>query len=451
MKNLSSDSAYKNSNRDKQYSYETRHTKESKGSKADSKVSGKSSSGEGSQQANASRMAMVAKNAANTTTSKHKSSTPSSAISVAVAASTPADYDEHQRISTSTATVGKGATRRSQVQAVQPTLRTIDKAFIDAEPTDLQVESAIGVCSEWVRADRGTQITSQSRFWSKVFNLHLDPGLDTDHTRNPSVTLCFNSKGKNSSVAFQLQLNPHKFSKANTDQLILLWESLFPFGYRDVRSSARFSRLDEAADAPGLLDNLIFDRKASQTREHYFIRTDRKGLIQTGYIGEATAAVHGTIYNRHLAELFRNQRGAVVPLNEESATQILRQVGGLIRVESRRNLHPKLTYNELAGLPSSFAEYNLFDLSRLKPKDRNDYELMYYIELVRLRGLHGAKHRLLELHGKSAETKRKIMGFEERLARTQCEWWNQLDRTQQLGELFDSLPIKKFLSKIGSR
>jgi hypothetical protein len=451
MKNLSSDFAYKNSNRYQQYSNETRHTKESKSGKEDSQVSGKFGRDSSSQLADTSRKAIVAMHAASTATGKHQSSAPSSATSVAASASPYADHDELQRTNTSNTAAGKGAMRRSQVQAVQPTLRTIDKAFIDAEPTDLQVESAIEVCSERVRADRGTQITSQSRFWGKVFNLHLDPSLDTDHTRNPSVTLCFNSKGKNSSVAFQLQLNPHKFSKANTDQLIELWESLFPFGYRDVRTSARFSRLDEAADASGLLDNFIFDRKASQTREHYFIRTDRKGMIQTGYIGEATAAVHGTIYNRHLAELFRNQRGEVVPLNEETATQILRQVGGLVRVESRRNLHPKLTFEELADLPSSFAEYNLFDLSRLKPKDRNDYEFMYYIELVRLRGLHGAKHRLLELHGKSPETKRKIMGFEERLARTQCEWWNQLDRTQQLGALFDSLPIKKFLSKIGSR
>ena len=73
-----------------------------------------------------------------------------------------------------------------------------------------------------------------------------------------------------------------------------------------------------------------------------------------------------------------------------------------------------------------------------------------YTEIVRLRGMHGAKQRLFDMQGKTAETKRLIADYEQRLARAQCEWWTQLDRTQQLGKLLESLPANKFMKRIGS-
>lgn len=110
----------------------------------------------------------------------------------------------------------------------------------------------------------------------------------------------------------------------------------------------------------------------------------------------------------------------------------------------------KLTYAELLQTPSAFSEYYLFDLSRLPPRDRRDTAFVGYTEIVRLRGMHGAKQRLLNMHGKTAETKRLIADYEQRLARAQCEWWTQLDRTQQLGALLNALPVNKFMKLIGS-
>jgi hypothetical protein len=183
------------------------------------------------------------------------------------------------------------------------------------------------------------------------------------------------------------------------------------------------------------------------------IKTNRKGGIQSQYIGEATAASRGIIYDRELAELFRNDRGQAIPLNRETATQILehpKDSPTTIRVESRRVFEPKLTYTQFAQTPSAFSEFNVFDLSRLRPRDRQDSGFMLYIEWVRLRGVHGAKHKLFQLEGKTADTKRRIVEYEACLARAQCECWLQMDRMQQLGVLLDSLPVNSFLKRIGN-
>ena len=76
---------------------------------------------------------------------------------------------------------------------------------------------------------------------------------------------------------------------------------------------------------------------------------------------------------------------------------------------------------------------------------------MGYTEIVRLRGVHGAKQRMFEMLGKTATTKRQVTDYEQRLFRCQSEWWTQLDRTQQLGALLNDLPINEFLRKIGSK
>lgn len=341
---------------------------------------------------------------------------------------------------------------RKHARDLQPTLRTIDKVMIDAPLSDDEIESAIEVCKAWRKEGCAMQITNQSGYWQAVFVFYLEPDKDGGHTKNPSVTLYFQSRGNNSTVSFRLQLNPNHIDADHVPNLIAMWKQLFSFSWQDVRLAARFYRGDEAWDFTGVLDDILLDRKASQVRDNYFIKTNRKGGIQSQYIGEATAASRGIIYDRDLAELFRNQEGKAVPLNRETATQVLKQdkdAPTTIRVESRRVFEPKLTYAEFTQTPSAFVEFNVFDLSRLRPRDHRDTGFMLYVEWVRLRGVHGAKHRLFEMQGKTAETKRLIADYEQRLARAQCEWWMQLDREQQLGALLEKLPVNKFLKYIG--
>jgi hypothetical protein len=286
-----------------------------------------------------------------------------------------------------------------------------------------------------------------------VFVAYLGGSKSSDHSKNPSATLYFDYRGNAlANVPFRLQFNPHKLNAQHTNSLIDLWEGIWPIGWRELRSDARYFRMDEAADAAGDMDNLILDRKASQVTARYYTQTGRNGKIKTAYIGEDSAANGGALYDRYSAEVFRNADCEPVPLNRDTATHTLdqrRDVEGIIRVESRRVFATKLTYAELAKTPSAFSEYYLFDLSRLTPRDRRDLAFMGYTEMVRLRGMHGAKHRLFDMLGKTAETKLMIADYEQRLARCQCEWWTQIDRTQQLGKLLESLPVNKFMKKIG--
>jgi hypothetical protein len=336
---------------------------------------------------------------------------------------------------------------------VQPQLRTLDKAMVDAPATPEQVERAIDICKDMARIGDATRITNQSRNWQAVFAVHLNSQLHAGHSQNPSATLYFNYRGNaNADIPFRLQFNPHKIDARHTDALIDLWKSIWPIGWRELRRDARYFRMDEAADAAGSLDNLILDRKASQVTARYYTQTGRDGKIKTSYIGEDSAANGAALYDRYSAEVFRNADAEPVPLNRETATYTLDQIKdaeGIIRVESRRVFAQKLTYAELLQTPSAFSEYYLFDLSRLTPSDRRDTAFMGYTEMVRLRGMHGAKHRLLDMHGKTVATKRMIADYEQRLARCQCEWWTRLDRTQQLGKLLKSLPANKFLKRIG--
>ncbi len=335
-----------------------------------------------------------------------------------------------------------------------PKLRALDKAIIDAPATPEQVERAIDLCKEMVRAGSATRITNQSKNWQAVFVVYLNSQLPAGHSQNPSVTVYFNYRGNaKANVPFRLQLNPHKLDASHTQTLIRLWKTIFPIGWRELRHYARYFRVDEAVDAAGDLDSLILDRKASQVTIRYFTQTGRNGKIKTTYIGEQSAENGGALYDRYSAEVFRNADCEPVPLNRETATHTLDQVKdveGIIRVESRRVFATKLTYAELLQTPSAFSEYYLFDLLRLPPRDRRDAAFMGYTEIVRLRGMHGAKQRLLDMLGKTAETKRLIADYEQRLARAQCEWWTQFDRTQQLGTLLKALPVNKFMKKIGS-
>jgi hypothetical protein len=344
------------------------------------------------------------------------------------------------------------ATRKHQ-RDLQPTLRSIDKVMIDAPLSDDEIASAIEICKTWRKEGRATQITNQSGYWQAVYVFYLDPDRDASHSKNPSVTLYFQSRGNNSSVAFRLQLNPHHIERHHVQPLKHMWEQLFSYRWRDVRLAARIYRGDEAWDFGGVLDDILLDRKASQVKDNYFIKTNRKGGIQSQYIGEATAASRGIIYDRELAELFRNDRGQAVPLNRETATQILehpKDSPTTIRVESRRVFEAKLTYTQFAQTRSAFSEFNVFDLSRLRPRDRLDNGFMLYVEWVRLRGVHGAKHKLFQLQGENADTKRRIVEYEACLARTQCECWLQMDRVQQLGVLLNALPVNSFLKRIGN-
>jgi hypothetical protein len=336
---------------------------------------------------------------------------------------------------------------------IQPILRALDKAMVDAPATPEQVERAIDICKELVKAGDATRITNQSRNWEAVFVVPLDSQLPARHSQNPSVTLYFNYRGNvKANVPFRLQLNPHKLNTQHTVSLIELWKFIWPIGWREMRRDSRYYRVDEAADKQGDLDNLILDRKASQVMIRYFTQTGRNGKIKTSYIGEDSSENGGALYDRFSAEVFRNADGEPVPLNRDTATHVLDQlkdVDGVIRVESRRVFATKLTYAKLLQTPSAFSEFYLFDLSLLPPRDRRDTAFMGYTEIVRLRGMHGAKQRLFDMHGKTAETKRLIADYESRLARAQCEWWTQLDRTQQLGKLLESLPVNKFLKHIG--
>ncbi|HRK37287.1 MAG TPA: hypothetical protein PK347_02770 [Burkholderiaceae bacterium] len=332
----------------------------------------------------------------------------------------------------------------------QPLLRTLDKAETDAPASDEQVERAIDICKDMAKEKRAIRITNQSQNWQAVFAVPLDPDLPARHAQNPSVTLYFVYRRNNADVPFRLQLNPHKLNARHTDSLIDLWTRIWPVGWRELRAASRYHRVDEASDAFGDLDYQILDRKASQVTSRYYTQTGRGGKIKTAYIGEHSAENGGVLYDRFSSEVFRNADGDPVQLNRNTATHTFDQVEGVIRVESRRVFKPKLTYAELCQTPSALSEYFLFDLSRLPPSDRRDTAFMGYVEIVRLRGMHGAKHRLINMQGETAQTKRMIADYERRLASCQCEWWTQLDRTQQLGALLTSLPVNKFLKYIGT-
>jgi hypothetical protein len=330
-------------------------------------------------------------------------------------------------------------------------LRASDKAEIDAPASSDQVDRAIDICKEMAKAKRAIRITNQSQNWQAVFAVPLDAHLPARHFDNPSVTLYFvYRRNTKADIPFRLQLNPHKLSARHVDSLIELWTRIWPVGWRDLRTASRYHRVDEAVDAAGDLDDLVLDRKVSQVTAHFFTQTGRDGKIKTAYVGETSAENGAALYDRFSAEVFRNADGDPVPLNRDTATHTLDQVEGVIRVESRRVFKTKLTYAELCQTPSALSEYFLFDLSRLSLADRGDTAFMGYVEIVRLRGMHGAKHRLFHMHGETAQTKRMVQDYEARLARTQTEWWTQLDRTQQLGALLTSLPVNKFLKHIGT-
>lgn len=365
----------------------------------------------------------------------------------ALPASTNANRNERQQDSTHT-TASHAVPLRSA--KVQPLLRTLDKAMVDADVTPIQVDRAIELLKELAKKERVMRNTKESKNWKAVFVASLDSSLPYAHHQNPKVTLYFNYRGNaNANIPFRIQLNPHKLNARHVNSLIKLWERVFPIGTDDVYRKSAFFRIDEAADNAGCLDDWILDRKGSQVVTRFCTQTGRDGKIKTSYIGEDSAANGGALYDRYSAEVFRNADCEPVPLNRDTAMHTLDQVKGVVRVESRRVFATKLTYAELRQTPSAFSEYYLFDLSRLPARDRRDTAFMGYTDLVRLRGMHGAKHRLFDTLGKTAATKRMIADYEQRLARCQCEWWTQLDRTQQLGKLLESLPVNKFMKKIG--
>ena len=57
---------------------------------------------------------------------------------------------------------------------VQPQLRTLDKAMIDAPATLEQVERAIDICKQHVRTRDAKRITNQSQNWQAVFVAYLN-------------------------------------------------------------------------------------------------------------------------------------------------------------------------------------------------------------------------------------------------------------------------------------
>jgi hypothetical protein len=338
-----------------------------------------------------------------------------------------------------------GAQHKHAGNAHSIKLHSIDKLILDLELKGSELDDVVDQLKSLVTDKQIRRITNQSSFWKFVFFLKFDDHRASRFTKNVGVTFQCLPIGKNAKIKMQIVLNPALMDEQQVATFMQVWKTIFPARHHQMVARCRVCRLDEAIDVEVALDDLIVELGGALVSARYYTKTDRGGRIETMYTGGIESEHHGAAYNQGTADVFKNEAGLAVPLNAETADHTFVTREGCTRIESRRLFKDApLTIAEMLLLPSAMSEYQVLDLTRLRPRDR-DHGFVAYLDCVRLRGLRGARLHMLAQFKNSKAVKTLVADYEKCLSVTGAEWWSAVDHNRQMSVMLQAAPIWRFL------
>lgn len=220
----------------------------------------------------------------------------------------------------------------------------------------------------------------------------------------------------------QITLNPNQMEADDVQPFRDLLHRVLAFDADSLLAQLKCTRIDTCLDVENLpVNDLIVVFADARTQSTFYLASDRGGRVQTIYCGSAQSAEHACIYDQNDADDFKAQVGEKVSSPElrrvkvkEDAELGISKVpkSDRTRFEVRNVLNTPVTLRQLRTMKSAFEKFKVFRVAR-KPDKRLPLAFLTYLDMVRVRGLAGARLYVAE-HG-TREAQAEIEEHEQRL------------------------------------
>lgn len=291
----------------------------------------------------------------------------------------------------------------------------IDKLYLDLHLQAYELDAALDRARQLLRDGRLGKGSTQGTFFKHAFVLHLPSGAIVRFHMVPSNV----DKG----APMQVVLNPNQMEKGDSELVKEVFKTLFSVSARLIAANMLIRRIDVCIQLGLPIDDLIIDMEGVMSGAKVWVNTNRKGYVQTIYMGDVSSAHHGVAYDQLASDAYKRLVGEKPSRSKlrDNAELALDRKAGRTQLESRRNFEKPVTLAELAQIKAPFGKYRILEL---KGDAQNwDPSFSGYVDKVRLRGVHGARAHIQEQCGKSRLVTEQLLGWETRLNAMAAPWW----------------------------
>ncbi len=292
----------------------------------------------------------------------------------------------------------------------------IDKLYLNLHLQTYELDAALDRARQLLRDGRLGKGSTQGTFFKHAFVLHLPSGAIVRFHMVPNNT----DKG----APMQIVLNPNQMEKGDSDLLKEVFKTLFSVSARLIAANMLIRRIDVCIQLGLPIDDLVIDMEGVMSGAKVWVNTNRKGYVQTIYMGDVNSAHHGVAYDQLASDAYKRLVGEKPSRSKlrDNAELALDRKAGRTQLESRRNFEKPVTLAELAQIKAPFGRYRILELKG--DAQKWDPSFSGYVDKVRLRGVHGARAHIQEQCGRARPVSDQILQWEARLGAMAAPWWN---------------------------
>lgn len=291
----------------------------------------------------------------------------------------------------------------------------IDKLYLDLQLQAYELDAALDRARQLLRAGRLGKGSTQSTFFKNAFVLHLPSSA--------IVRFHMVANNRDKGAPMQIVLNPNQMENGDSELVKDVFKALFPTNSRLIATNMLIRRIDVCIQLGLPIDDLIINLEGVMSGAKVWVTTNRKGYVQTIYMGDVNSAHHGVAYDQLASDAYKRLVGEKPSRSKlrDNAELAIERKAGRTQLESRRNFEKPVTLAELAQIKAPFGNYRILEL---KGDAKNwDPSFSGYVDKVRLRGVHGARAHIQEQCGKSRPVTEQLLEWEARLNVMAAPWW----------------------------
>lgn len=327
------------------------------------------------------------------------------------------------------------------LKSAPPSIGTmaIDKLVLDVPASEVDVETALERARQICRTGALTRGSTKSIFFKSAFVLKLPSGAIVRFHMVP------NNRGVGANM--QLVLNPNQMEPEDCSALIRTFKALFPLNAVEIAASMLIRRIDVCIQLGISIEHFIIELKGARSSAKVFLATDRDGQIQTIYMGSVSSAHHGVAYDQEASDEYKRLVGEKPSRTNMSEDAELVMKGapkkGRMQLESRRVFKRPVALAELSEMKTPLSDYRILQLA--VDDQKWDTGFSGYVDMVRLRGVHGARAHMQKRCGSTAAIHAQLKDYEQRLAGMSAPWWKPEQYAASLLETLKQSAAWKFL------
>lgn len=277
----------------------------------------------------------------------------------------------------------------------------------------------------------GARVSAKGQAYNSIRNFRLPS--------NASFVVAWQPRRpERANHVLQITFNPRKIEEDDVEEVKRILRAIWPTGWRAGIKTLRVYRVDECCDRHGTnVANLILHKKQSVAGAKVFVQTDRDGEVQTIYASSFASPTLGVAYDQRASDQYKSAVGekTEAPLQKRQGLKEAAEVCvERTRFEVRRTFKKPITWEMLAERKeSSLNTLDVFEIpADYFDKNKNAMFCMF-LDVVRLRGVAGARKRLNRLFPKKG--KKRVAEMLAMLSELSAPWWNESRRADAVKTL----------------